>query len=139
MELRKIRADQIFNGYQLLPANMVLVTDIEGKVLEIIEQEDAGEGIEYHPGILSPGFINCHCHLELSHMKNVIPTGTGLINFLLGVVQKRALPDISPSTENTPLDKWQAIKDAENEMYENGIVAVGDICNTTDSIATKKN
>ena len=72
-------------------------------------------------------------------MKNVIPTGTGLINFLLGVVQKRALPDISPSTENTPLDKWQAIKDAENEMYENGIVAVGDICNTTDSIATKKN
>ena len=61
MELRKIRADQIFNGYQLLPANMVLVTDIEGKVLEIIEQEDAGEGIEYHPGILSPGFINCHC------------------------------------------------------------------------------
>ena len=41
MELRKIRADQIFNGYQLLPANMVLVTDIEGKVLEIIEQEDA--------------------------------------------------------------------------------------------------
>src|SRR5690606_33422456 len=44
-----------------------------------------------------------------------------------------------PSTENTPLDKWQAIKDAENEMYENGIVAVGDICNTTDSIATKKN
>jgi len=31
----------------------------------------------------------------------------------------------------------EAIEAAENEMFENGIVAVGDICNTADTIATK--
>ena len=112
MEFRKIRADQIFNGYRFLPANRVLVMDKNGTVREIVEQKDAGDSIEYYPGILSPGFINCHCHLELSHMKNVIPTGTGLVEFLLNVVQKRILPDLPSSNENKISDKEQAIKNA---------------------------
>ena len=93
MEFRKIKADQIFNGYQFISGKMVLVLDQQGIVQDIVEEEQAGSDIEYHPGILSPGFINCHCHLELSHMKNQIPSGTGLVDFLLNVVQKRVLPD----------------------------------------------
>ena len=138
MEFRKIKADQIFNGYQFISGDMVLVLDPQGKVEGIVEQSEAGSDIEYHPGILSPGFINCHCHLELSHMKHQIPTGIGLVDFLLNVVQKRVLPDTPLSKEQTPVDKWKAIRDAEMEMYEGGISAVGDICNTTDSIEVKK-
>ena len=138
MEFRKIKADQIFNGYQFISGNMVLVLDQQGIVQDILKEEQAGSDIEYHPGILSPGFINCHCHLELSHMKNQIPSGTGLVDFLLNVVQKRVLPDTPISEEQTPVDKWGAILDAEKEMYESGISAVGDICNTTDSIKAKK-
>lgn len=138
MEFRKIKADQIFNGYQFISGDMVLVLNQHGIVLEIIELDQAGSEIEYHPGILCPGFINCHCHLELSHMKKQIPTGTGLVDFLLNVVQKRVLPDTPLSKEQTPVDKWKAIRDAENEMYEGGISGVGDICNTTDSIQAKK-
>ncbi len=44
--------------------------------------DEAGDDIQQFSGILSPGFINCHCHLELSHLKNVIPPHTGLIDFL---------------------------------------------------------
>ena len=29
--------------------------------------------INQHKGMIVPGFINMHCHLELSHMAGVIP------------------------------------------------------------------
>ena len=74
----------------------------------------------YLKGILSPGFINCHCHLELSHMKGMIPEGTGLIEFVTQVMKDRHLPED---------EILQAIEKARIEMLSGGIVAVGDICN----------
>lgn len=102
----------------------MLVVNDEGKVIDIVNFSDAGDDIEELKGILSPGLINCHCHLELSHLKNVIPPHTGLIDFLCSVVTKRGYGVEKISA---------AIIKAEKEMYANGIVAVGDIGNTTDT------
>jgi len=130
MAFRKFSAEYIFNGFEFLPPNTVIVTDEEGVICAITSQEDAGGDVQHHAGILSPGLINAHCHVELSHMKNTIPKGIGLINFLINVVKKRAAADISLIKQN--------IADAEDEMLQNGIVAVGDIANTTLAIDTKK-
>jgi hypothetical protein len=81
MTYRKFKADSLFDGYRFRDADDVLVTTDEGVVIDIVKQADAGDDIETLRGILSPGFINCHCHLELSHLKNVIPPHTGLIDF----------------------------------------------------------
>ncbi len=102
--------------------------DEDGFVLDIIHEEDAGDEIEYFPGIISPGFINCHCHLELSHLKGIIETGTGLVNFVSNVMKGRT------ASEN---DIISAISAAEKEMLDNGIVAVGDISNTAASFSQK--
>ena len=126
---RKFSADQLFNGYEILPAEKVLITDAAGKVLDIVNLADAGDGIQHFNGLLSPGFINCHCHIELSHMKALIPPHTGLVEFVQKVMTQR-----NASLE----EKAQAMQDAEMEMYNNGIVAVGDICNTADSISLKQ-
>jgi aminodeoxyfutalosine deaminase len=128
MTYRKFKADKLFNGYQLLNAGNTLITDAAGVVVDIVDAQNAGDDIQVLEGILSPGFINCHCHLELSHMKNVIAPHTGLIEFLCTVVQKRGF-------EKEVIQ--QAIRQAEMEMYENGIVGVGDICNTADAVAVK--
>jgi len=128
MEYRKFSADQLFDGYRLLGSNKVLITDSQGKVEEVIPFSEAGDNVQTIQGILSPGLINCHCHLELSHLKNVIPPHTGLIEFLCSVVTKRDFP-------REVID--QEIINAEKEMYENGIVAVGDIGNTADSAEVK--
>ncbi len=128
MGRRKFKAEQVFDGYSL-HQNKVLVTDDEGVIEALVSYEEAGEDTEWIEGILMPGMINAHCHLELSHLKNVIPPHTGLIEFLCSVVTKRNFSEELIQ---------QAIIDAEEEMYLNGIVAVGDIGNTADTAAVKR-
>jgi len=140
MAYKKFQSDQLFTGYELLDAKHVLVTHEEGQIEDIVLESDAGDDIQKFNGILCPGLINCHCHLELSHLKNVIPPGTGLIEFLCSVVTKREAspnPSEGGAYENSVKKKRQAIIDAERELYENGIVAVGDIGNTADTAEVK--
>lgn len=128
MAYRKFKADKLFTGLKLLDKGYVLITDEKGIVQDLVPAEEAGDDIQVFNGILSPGFINCHCHLELSHLKDVIPPHTGLIEFLCSVVTKR---DFDREIILREIEK------AEQEMYANGIVAVGDIGNTADTLAVK--
>jgi cytosine/adenosine deaminase-related metal-dependent hydrolase len=129
MNLRKFQADELFDG-KTLHRNKVLITDESGTVIDVVEAMDAGPDVSMHKGTLVPGLINAHCHLELSHLKDVIPPHTGLIEFLCSVVTKRGFD---------PAVIQEKIRLAEKEMYENGIVAVGDIGNTADTAAVKSN
>jgi len=128
MHYQKFRADQLFTGQKLLGQDQVLITSEDGRVEGIFPVSEAGDDIQFYPGILSPGFINCHCHLELSHLKNVVPPHTGLIDFLCDVVTKRGFPQEIIQ---------DAIARADREMYDKGIVAVGDISNTSDTVSVK--
>jgi hypothetical protein len=58
-------------------------------VQAVVPVAEAGRGVEVYRGLLCPGFINCHCHLELSHLRGVIPEGTGLVDFLSMVIRRR--------------------------------------------------
>ena len=125
---RKFTSPYIFTGYKLLPAGHVLITDEKGVIEDLVPIKDAGDGIEYLEGMLSPGFINAHCHLELSHLKGRIPENTGLVEFVFKIITERHFPEA---------EIVSAIKIAEVEMLQNGIVAVGDICNTVHTITQK--
>ncbi|MBL0132340.1 MAG: amidohydrolase family protein [Chitinophagaceae bacterium] len=128
MAFQKFKAGKLFDGYRFTDDDKVLITDEAGVIEDIIAETEAGDDIQRYSGILSPGFINCHCHLELSHMKGLIPEGKGLVKFVLDVLQLRHFPEE---------DILQAIEKAEDEMIANGIVAVGDICNNTLTIPQK--
>ncbi|MFN3666961.1 MAG: amidohydrolase family protein [Sediminibacterium sp.] len=129
MSYLKFKADQLFTGTTMLDDRTVLVAKPDGTIEDIISKDEAGEDVQSIKGILCPGFINAHCHLELSHMKGLIPEHTGLVNFVLQVVQQRHLPE--EIIKN-------AIARAEDDMLAAGIVAVGDICNNTITISQKK-
>jgi cytosine/adenosine deaminase-related metal-dependent hydrolase len=128
MAYKKFVANQLFDGYNILTDQQVLITTEDGRVENIADIRDAGDDVQVFSGILSPGFINCHCHLELSHMKGMIGEGTGLADFVLKVVTQRHLPEEQIQA---------AIQNAEDEMLNNGIVAVGDICNNTLTLPQK--
>lgn len=127
--MRKITADWVCPVVSEPIANGVVICDDAGKILAIEHRDKHDDStLEYHAGTLIPGLVNTHCHLELSHMKGKVNTGTGLIPFITGVVTQRgATQDIIQ----------EAIKKAEQEMLDGGIVALGDISNATDTFAIK--
>ncbi|HMK05864.1 MAG TPA: amidohydrolase family protein [Ferruginibacter sp.] len=126
---RKFQADQVFTGREILGSGNVLITDTSGAITDLVNAGDAGDNIEILHGLLCPGFINCHCHLELSHMKGLIPKHTGLVDFVFKVVNERHF-DLQ--------EILAGIGVGENGMLENGIVATGDICNNEFTIPQKK-
>ncbi|MGZ3937414.1 MAG: amidohydrolase family protein [Flavisolibacter sp.] len=128
MSFRKLKADRIFDGYSFLE-NKLLIVSTDGIIEDIISSANAGDDIEIVNGTLTPGVINCHCHLELSHMRGLIPEKTGLVDFVFKVVTER-----HHSEEEILL----AIDRAETEMLQNGIVAVGDICNNSLTVTQKR-
>jgi cytosine/adenosine deaminase-related metal-dependent hydrolase len=126
MNTNFLSADRIHNGRQWLPAGTVLELDDEGRITKVHPAAPGKQAVRHYQGLLCPGFVNAHCHVELSHMKGQIPEHTGLIPFLLAVLQRR-----NGFTEE---QKTTARHAAVQEMEQNGIVAVGDIANTTDTL-----
>jgi len=116
--------------------NGVVVADADGTILEVLHSEkflaeSFNENIQHHSfrGIICPGFINAHCHLELSHLKGKFETGKTLPEFIAQMISGRA------SDKEVIFD---AMVRAEETMIANGIVGVGDICNTDDSVPVKR-
>jgi aminodeoxyfutalosine deaminase len=127
--MKKISADYIFPVSSEPIKNGVVILGDHGKIQALDHRENHDPAsLEVHRGVIVPGFINAHCHLELSHMKGVAPTGTGLLPFLHTVVNFR---DVSQEQIE------EAIEKGDREMYEAGIVAVGDISNKADTAAVK--
>ena len=139
MERRKTPSamSTFFSANYILPANGPAIKD------GVVEMEDdgtiggvypagaiTGKPVQRHKGIITPGFVNAHCHLELSHMKGVIGRGTGLVSFLHQVMMQRAADETAITA---------AMQAADKQLYDNGIVAVGDHANTGISAPVKAN
>ncbi len=141
---RKFTAERIFDGREFLTGDQALITTTDGEIADLLPAAEAGDDVEHFTGILSPGFINAHCHIELSHMKGLIPRHTGLVEFVRQVILRRDAPfpeDAALSPEELfekGLDaRHQAMNDAVIELQQSGTVAVGDISNSTDSVELK--
>lgn len=128
MNYRKLTAGRIFDGNRF-HENAVLVVNERNEPQGIISLSEAGSEVKQYEGIICPGLINCHCHVELSYLKDFIPPQTGLIGFLTSIVKNRS----AFTGEKEP-----AIIAGDREMHESGIDGVGDICNTTDALGIKQ-
>ncbi len=127
--MQKITADIVYTMAGKPLQNGVVEFDDQGKIIRVAERHEFEPGdLKHYKGALAPGFINTHCHLELSHMLGKVDTGTGLIPFITNVVRQREAEAEIVS---------EAIRLAEDQMLSEGIVAVGDISNSTNTFQQK--
>ncbi len=107
----------------------VLTLDDEGTILDIGTLEEESESTEFYDGILVPGFVNSHCHIELSHLKGIIDTGTGMAGFIREINSKRH------TVSKEEIEHRIAVE--MGNLYSGGVSAMADICNNSDSFYIK--
>lgn len=126
--MRHFAANYIFDGNNIIK-NSCISVDENGTIRYIGK---AGEGLTERPfmifynGIICPGMVNAHCHLELSDFEKTDEAGNGMTHFIKSIINKR--------------DKHsdqKKIATCDASMFEKGINLVGDVVNTDKTISTK--
>lgn len=111
----------LYNGE--LERNIVVEVDDRGTITNILRCDaiDSMASVEFFPGILIPGMVNCHCHLELSYLKGAIAEGEGYGGFARSIGAVR--------NNFTTEERIRSARLADAQMWEEGVEAVADIAN----------
>ncbi len=127
---RRIASSYLLYRGELL-RNGVVEVDAAGKILSVgsVERIDSLCNTEFFAGLMFAGMVNAHCHIELSHLKGVVSEQCGFASFAKQLAQSR--------NRFTREDVVRAIAQADLDMFNEGVVAVGDISNSSDSMALK--
>lgn len=122
--MRKITANIIYPVSSPPIKDAYLVIDDGGKIIDIVNYDRGSKeiaGLEYYSGVLIPGFINTHCHLELSHLKGKIEEGRGLSDFIKQVQSSRIEPQAIVEKQ---------MQNSLRYLWSRGINGLGDVVNS---------
>ena len=130
--MKRFAAQYVFTGRTAPLKRAIITVHDDGTILDI-EKGSGGlrekQSVEFYNGIIVPGFVNCHCHLELSHLKGAVPEGEGLGSFLMNVSRLRAYEQ----------EKILAAAVREDRsMWNEGTGLCADVCNTPVTFSLKK-
>lgn len=88
------------------------------------ERDAEGPLRDLGKGILLPGLVNAHCHLELSHLRGLLQeTRRGFVGWVECLIEARD----AQAPDELARANW---KRALQELEDSGTVAVGDVSNT---------
>ncbi len=96
---------------------------------EILAVGACPQGVEIAEGALVPGFVNAHCHVELSHLHKKFVKGSGMAGF---IDQINALRDWAGRDR-----KQELVKEWMDKMWNDGVSAMADISNDDSSFDVK--
>jgi len=108
-----------------------LCLNTDGVIVEVgqLEENEERESTEFYDGIICPGFVNSHSHIELSHLKGLFSEGSGMAGFIR---QINALRECSSVEERVA-----AIEREMKQLFESGVSAMADISNCDESFRIK--
>jgi len=130
--MRRIAANYIYTVEGAILKNGIVEVNNNGKVLKITDTKGElkeSSKLEFYNGVITPGFINTHCHLELSELKDIFNQGKGLPKFIREIFNYKS-KEVSEKT-------YKAIELQNKLMRTAGIVVVADVSNTNNSINVK--
>ena len=130
MGVIRITAEYIYvvDGREPIRNGYLEYDDADGTILGV---GACTEGESVTPGAIVPGFVNGHCHVELSHLYKKFRKGTGMAGFIDQINELRdwAGNDV----------KAQLVKEWMDKMWQDGVSAMADISNDSSSFEVKKN
>jgi cytosine/adenosine deaminase-related metal-dependent hydrolase len=130
--MKRLSAQYILTNTGPALKRAIVNAEDDGTIISIEETEDElteKHNVEFYNGIIIPGFVNCHCHLELSHLKGAIAENGGLGFFI---------EQVRGTRENSKENIIKSVYRTDNDMYQAGIVLCADVCNTSDTFSLKK-
>ena len=128
--MNRIAAEYVYNGKDMEPVrNGYVEFDDDGTVTAVGKCQDPETESDFRKGIIVPGFVNAHCHLELSHLRGKFRKGTGMSGF---IDQINELRDFT-SAENKKAAASQWI----DTLWNSGVSAMADISNCDDTFLMK--
>ena len=116
-----VSTEPVLNGF-------VEVED-DGTVIRTGVCADLAEETVFYDGAIAPGFVNAHCHVELSYLKGQFRKGTGMAGFI---------DQINEMRDNKSMEeKVHDLTVAMDSLWEQGVVAMADISNCADTFVVK--
>ena len=116
-----LSTDPVVNGFVEL--------EDDGTVIRTGVCADPAAEPVFYDGAVAPGFVNAHCHVELSYMKGLFRKGTGMAGFIDQINELRDTKSME--------EKVRDLTVAMDSLWEQGVVAMADISNCSDSFAVK--
>jgi cytosine/adenosine deaminase-related metal-dependent hydrolase len=125
--MRAVHADAIVTGDDAVLRDGAVVVSERGVVVECgraaeVLPRHAGAILERLRGVVLPGLVNAHTHLELSALRGQVPGGAGFVPWVEHLIGLRA--------EAQPEQDDGAIEQAVRDLDACGTVAVGEVTNS---------
>jgi cytosine/adenosine deaminase-related metal-dependent hydrolase len=127
MNVRVVCADALLPGEERPLRNAAVVLDAEGTILDVGPSRDivprhAGAEVERVRGVLLPGLVNAHAHIELSALRGKVQGGAGFVPWVERMIALR--------TAEPPEEDQESIERAVAELDGFGTTAIGEVTNT---------
>ena len=128
MAVKRITAAYVYTLADAEPVRNGFV-EYDDQTGEILAVGACESGEEVAEGALAPGFVNAHCHVELSHLHKKFVKGSGMAGF---IDQINALRDWAGRER-----KQELVKEWMDKMWNDGVSAMADISNDDSSFDVK--
>ena len=130
MGIKRVAAKYVYTleSYEPIVNGFVEYNEEDGAIVAtgVCEHPETEEILD---GALVPGFVNAHCHVELSHLFGKFYKGSGMAGF---IDQINALRDWAGRDV-----KAQLVQEWMDKMWNDGVTAMADISNDDASFDVK--
>ena len=129
MAIKRVTAEYVYTSG---PAGVIRngYVDFDESDGTILGVGECAPGEEIAPGAVTPGFVNGHCHIELSHLHGKFRKGTGMAGFIDQINELRDWA--GRDAKQVLVREWM------DKMWNDGVSAMADISNDDSSFDIKK-